>query len=363
MNICFYSPYLPKHFGGGEKHLLDVVMALVTKHTVKIAINDFDGAADSLEKIKESYSTYFGYSLENVEFITTPIGTSASLTEKLLWTRQFDALYYVTDGSLFFSLAKHNYLHIQTPLLLKKNNLIERLKLQNWHHKNANSEFTKLAIERSWATTINDVINPMVDLSEFPETQTKKKQILSVGRFFTQLHSKRQDVLIDIFIKLLTTYPKELKGWELVLAGSVEDREYLAELQKQSKNYPIIIRTNVTRTELVSLYSAASIYWHAAGYGVNELTHPEKVEHFGISVVEAMAGGAIPLVHYKGGPKEILGDEFKDLGWLSETECIDKTLFYCTNKAERESLQPLLRNRARLFDKPAFNTKVQKLFV
>ena len=36
--------------------------------------------------------------------------------------------------------------------------------------------------------------------------------------------------------------------------------------------------------------------------------HPERFEHFGISVVEAMAAGAVPLVFGAAGPGEIVQD-------------------------------------------------------
>ena len=40
MNICLYSSYVPHHFGGGEKYLLDVARVLISfGHTVSLAVS------------------------------------------------------------------------------------------------------------------------------------------------------------------------------------------------------------------------------------------------------------------------------------------------------------------------------------
>ena len=49
---------------------------------------------------------------------------------------------------------------------------------------------------------------------------------------------------------------------------------------------------------------AASIYWHATGFGTSEQMQPSKQEHFGMSIVEAMSAGAVPIAFDAGGPRE-----------------------------------------------------------
>ena len=65
---------------------------------------------------------------------------------------------------------------------------------------------------------------------------------------------------------------------------------------------------DVPRDELLELYSRASLFWHAAGHGQDDRRHPERLEHFGITTVEAMAHGAVPLVFPAGGPAEVVAD-------------------------------------------------------
>ena len=200
MKILLLSPYIPQHSGGGEKYLFDVAKILLDeKHQVYVAVNIEDEINEDRAKlIQESYENFLNYSLAGIKFIKAPLNQNFGFLEKLLWTRKFDLIYYQTDGSLFFSLARKNILHIQVPLILDKSSLIERLKLNNWSIKNTNSFFTKEIIEKTWKTKINYVHQPALNLEEF-KTAKKEKIILSVGRFFKQLHSKRQDVLVDFF--------------------------------------------------------------------------------------------------------------------------------------------------------------------
>ena len=82
------------------------------------------------------------------------------------------------------------------------------------------------------------------------------------------------------------------------------------------------MHVNARRAVVTQLLTDAAIYWHASGYGADATRHPERFEHFGITVVEAMAAGAVPLVYGAGGPAEIVthganGCHWHDLGELA----------------------------------------------
>lgn len=363
MRICFYSPYIPDHLGGGEKHLFDVAVSASRFNQVYIAIPENKvSTTQTLEDVKNKYKIFFNYDFKNIYFITTPLGTASSFISKTMWTAKFDALYYVTDGSLFFSLAKYNFLHIQIPFTIPKNGIIERIKLKIWKYKNTNSIFTKEVIEKKWNTKVDCVIYPMVNIEEFAHKTAKEKIILNVGRFFKQLHSKRQDVLIKMFNELLELHPNLMTGWQLILVGSIEDTEYVTKLQKAKGSLPITFLHDVTREKLVELYKKSSIYWHATGYEIDEDIHPEKVEHFGISTIEAMAAGAVPVVHFKGGQKEILGDDLRELGWLNMAEGILKTSQIITNSTQTKTFAMKVERRANIFSKMHFDKRIKELF-
>lgn len=360
MKIVFYSPYLPKHAGGGEKYLFDCAKILVEENfEVFIAISrETPLSQEEILAIKSKYESFLNYSLDKVNFITTPLATRAIFLNKLLWTAKFDVCYYQTDGSLFFSLARKNVLHIQVPLKLNKSSLLEKLKLANWQVKNTNSIFTKKYIERFWHVEVNYVHQPYVNKQEFLPLQNcevkKEKIILSVGRFFSQLHSKRQDVLIEFFKDLVKLDPKALADWQLVLVGEKEDQIFADKLAAASKGFKIKIIHNASRAELLEIYRKASIYWHATGYDIDEDSEPEKVEHFGISTLEAMAARTLPIVINKGGQKEILGKDLQECLWDSEAECLARTLEFIRDDLRRETLASLAQQRSQLFSKRRF---------
>jgi len=368
MKIVFYSPYFPKHFGGGEKYLLDCITALLERgrDDVYLALPTLEFLTqEQISIIRQKYQKFCDYDLNKLKIIASPLGTTAGFWQKLLWTKDFDLIYHLTDGSLFFSLAKKNILHIQVPLSLNKRSLIERLKLKRYQIKNTNSYFTKNYVEKHWPVKIDYVHQPLVDLNEFPAQKdplaNKEKNILNVGRFFRQLHSKRQDVLINLFAQLIKTEPKLMEGWQLHLVGSVEDREYFQEIKKLAKNLPVKIHEQIDRGELVKLFQKASIYWQATGYGLDENKHPSAVEHFGIAPVEAMAAYSVPLLIAKGGHKEVLGDEFSDYLWESDEDCIKKTIALIKNDQERAKVAQGMRIRAQDFNAQRFNQLLFKM--
>jgi glycosyltransferase involved in cell wall biosynthesis len=359
MTICFYSPYLPHSFGGGEKHLFEMALVLAKKHTVSVAVSD--KFFTTAKKISMEYEQFIGKDLSTLQFTATPIGSSATFLKKLWWTKQFDQLFYWTDGSLFFSLAKNNHLHLQIPFTDKKNSIIDRVKLLNWSNRNANSFFTKEVIEKNWRVAVQAVVHPAVMVSELKTSQEKMKIILHVGRFFKQLHTKRQDVLVRLFKDMLKKYPTQMSGWELVLIGAPEDMEYVQEVRKLAADAPITFHHNLSRAELITWYQRAALYWHATGYDVNTAEHPECAEHFGITTIEAMAAGAVPVVFAAGGQPEILGTELKHLGWsnLQEAESISISLLSDPQKLSQARI--LAEKKANSFNYSAFANEVEQL--
>lgn len=165
----------------------------------------------------------------------------------------------------------------------------------------ANSRFTQRWIDRYWDRP-SEVLYPPVTMHA---AGPKENVILNVGRFFPadKGHSKKQLELVQAFRRL---YDGGVHDWTLHLVGgcSQAGERYLAEVAALAAGYPVELHVNARGDELDALYASASVYWHASGLGEDAERHPDRLEHFGISTVEAMSAGAVPVVIGLGGQRE-----------------------------------------------------------
>ncbi|MBP9818070.1 glycosyltransferase [Candidatus Shapirobacteria bacterium] len=167
------------------------------------------------------------------------------------------------------------------------------------------SEYTQSWVKKYWQQGSALLYPPVTPVT--PKPTIKKNSIFSVGRFFVAGHNKKQDIMISAFKQLCDS---GLKGWELHLAGGLNQepasQQYFLQLQKSSINYPIYLHPNKSRSVVEKLFLESKIYWHAAGFGLDKNRYPERFEHFGITPVEAMSAGCIPLVYNGGGLTEVI---------------------------------------------------------
>ena len=178
------------------------------------------------------------------------------------------------------------------------------------------SDFTHYWTMKYWHRE-SEILRPIVNTAGFLIGE-KKQKIISVGRFFAGNHNKKHLEMIQAFKEMVDS---GLANWELHLVGNLaegeEHRNYLDAVEMAAQNYPIFIHQDISFNELKKLYSESSIYWHASGFGENEKKEPIRFEHFGITTVEAMASGCVPVVIGKGGQKEIV--EHGKTGYLWQT--------------------------------------------
>lgn len=310
--VALYDPYLDT-LGGGEKHILSIMEVFAE---LGYEINIF-WKEDLSKEIRERFSLQF---IKQLRFL--PLKTLRTL-------QTFDYFFYVTDGSYFFSRANNNFVFCMVPdKKLYNLNLLNRLKL--WNYKFiSNSPFTTKSLKKLGINPIT--ITPYIEdkiISNNKNEIKKEKMILSVGRFFPHLHSKRQDMAIKTFFQL-KSQSRKFSDYKLILAGGLmkEDQKYFDQLKSLTKNdASVVFKPNVELYELYRLYKLSTYYWHFAGYGVDEEKNPEQVEHFGIAPLEAMASGCLSFCYSAGGPKELIVDGKNGFLFSTTDELIDKMI-------------------------------------
>ncbi len=353
MKIGFFDPYL-NTLGGGEKYMLTAASFFSKKHHVSIFWDD----ADIVKKAQEK----FGFDTEKIHVTRNIFSSSYSVLQRIFLTQDYDVIFYLSDGSIPLLGCKKLYVHFQFPVeWVSTTGLLNRFKIKRVTKFICNSAFTKSYIDKTFGVH-SLVIYPPVDTFS-PNIVTKKNIILSVGRFQKNSDGrwvKKQDVLIETFKKMIDG---GLKGWELVLAGSFlpEDKKYMQELNDMIKNYSIRIMENISLGELHKLYCEAKIYWHATGFKENITEYPDRTEHFGISTVEAMQQGAVPVVIGSGGQPEIVTDGINGFLWQTEDELIEKTQSLIRSTTLYDDFQKKAKETAKQFTTERFVEALQKL--
>lgn len=341
--IGLYDPYLDT-LGGGEKHILSILQALDLLGLKTTIFWDKD--------ISDKITDRLNITFNNISF-TKNIFINKSSLQRLNALQDFDLFFYVTDGSYFVSSAKKTYIFCMVPdKKLYRMHLINKIKTANSKFI-SNSIFTYRCLAK-WGIK-SFIIHPYIQDDFFQKHIYTQKQniILSVGRFFPHLHSKRQDLAIDYFIKLKKLYP-QFKDYQLHLAGSVnpKDQDYIKELRVKSAHDPsIVFHVNIPYEKLINLYQKARYYWHFAGFGIDEDKFPQNTEHLGITPLEAMASGCLVLAYKAGGPKELIYQGKN--GYLFDTK---EQLFFLMDKIfNNVDQQKKVSNLAQIFIKENFS--------
>lgn len=346
MRVGFYSPYLDT-FGGGERYILTLASHLAKKEQVDIFWDD--------TSIRAPISKYLKIDLRNTNFVDNIFKTGGF--KKYLATKKYDCLFVLSDGSVPTTLAKKNVLHFQVPFKIQPS-LSTKFKLKKYQHVTVNSRFTKKFIDESFHVN-SKVIYPPVDIKALGASK-KEKLILSVGRFGNnQLHPKKQEVLIEVFKEV---YRKN-KDWKLLLVGQAkkEDQKNIRRLRKMSSGIGIKILENISQDKLKEIYAKTSIYWHATGFGEDENKNPQKMEHFGISTVEASASGAVPIVIKLGGQKEIVEHNKNGLLWLTKTQLFNETIKVMEEKTLFKKLSENAIKNSKRFSKDEFTKQYEEI--
>jgi alpha-1,2-mannosyltransferase len=164
-----------------------------------------------------------------------------------------------------------------------------------------NSEFSRNAIKKLYPDSDPQILYPPVDVDRFSPafqspTVAGSRQVLVVSR----LSPEKQ---VENAVRAAAKLPPDIK---FHITGSLvpSNRGYFKMLKKMVRDRGldgrISIQPNATNQELMHAMSDSSVYLHTM-----------VGEHFGVSIIEAMAAGLVPIVPSYGGCSEIVPSDYQ----------------------------------------------------
>ena len=225
-----------------------------------------------------------------------------------------------------------------------------------------NSKYTAGWVEKKWKFSPHKHIYPPVDMEPAGPAPDKENIIISVARFETG-GSKKQVEMIRTFMTLNRKVPEKLKNWKLVLiGGSQENNPYLEkvrDLVETSGSADIELKVNIPGDELKDLYKKAKIFWHLCGL---DQTDPALVEHFGMTIVEAMQNRAAPIAFDGGGQREIVEQGKSGFRVRTSADLIRYTLRLIEDPALCTEMGANAFDRSKRFTRQRFEAEVKEFF-
>ena len=389
IRIGMYNRWL-KTLGGGERYSLAIAEYLSKTCDVEVISHELLDMRVASQRL--------GLALGNVRLKVIPAASDLTAL-----SGQYDLFINASHWNFFPSIASKSALivffpfHLGNPLLAQIRYLIGRslnsfplnslirvlltkrfsdlqTRLDNLVPPNflmAVDSYTQLwsisHFSQEWTQTYwrrpSHLLYPFVTIEQI-QPRPKQQLILNVGRFFAGNHNKKHLVMIDSFKQMLN---HGLQGWELHLAGGsmsgFAHEEYLSQIRKASENLPIYLHVDLDRAALIELYGKSAIYWHASGYGEDESREPHKFEHFGITTVEAMAAGCVPIVIGRGGQPELVDHNVNGLLWQSLPELVSLSTELMRDQARMEQLSKASIARSRQFGQSIFENRLYELLL
>jgi glycosyltransferase involved in cell wall biosynthesis len=396
LRIGLYSPFFGDEMGGGEKyfgvaaeairdgfpnHQLDIISPIpvdVRRYEEMLGL-DLTGINIRVGDLRAPRSSSL---VHRVPVLRRYADLRAS-ARAIAWTRDYDVFIPMVYVMPTYSLARRGVILCQFPYKMPEARPVmpgwppglyrtytapyHRLQ-RRWLRTEAESfqlvicqsGYVRHWVRRYWDRD-SQIVHPPIDVpAEEPDFARKEPAILSVGRFFDTGHAKRHDVMVQAF-RRLSHGP--LPGWKLHLVGSLnkarwDDVDYLRRIEQLAAGLPVEIHVDASLDELRDLYRRASIYWHAAGFGVDETQRPIDLEHFGMTTAEAMGYGAVPLAIARGGQLEVVREGEDGFLWSDIEDLVQLTVRVAEDEGLRARLGAAARKASQRFSRPEFKRQM-----
>ena len=200
------------------------------------------------------------------------------------------------------------------------------------------SDFTRKFVRERWGRNSTTLYPPCpVDLYDNLRIP-KRDLVITVGRIAPE---KRMGIFLEI--------ARRIPAVDFAIVGSIstERRSYYESLRAEAPSNVSFIVSPLRKVREV--LGRAKVYVHTA---LNE--------HFGITIVEAMSAGCVPVVHNSGGPIEIVS---QDVGyrWTSIGEAAKQVSTIIENDDLQKEKSRAAAVRAELFGPNQFESGIGKV--
>lgn len=158
-----------------------------------------------------------------------------------------------------------------------------------------NSSWTMMEAKKFWGFKNIVILYPPVAVERYLncDLHDRKNLVITISRF-------SRDRQLENVLQI----SKNITNAKFVIAGFVQDKTYFFELLEKAPSN-VILLPNISEEEKRRLLCKAKVYLNPTLF----------VEGFGISIVEGMAAGLIPVAVNKGGTRDTIPPDwlFKDL--------------------------------------------------
>ncbi|MCS7142387.1 MAG: glycosyltransferase [Aigarchaeota archaeon] len=355
-------------WGGGEQVLLNTLLSLKERSVKPLIVSDHT----TLIRLAESLGIDRDV-LGSCEITGNPLRGIKPLNEKtflllpanflrkaLLFykiTNSDTIFYYKPTELLFLSPLKSSYnvIYAHSDRLLTFRSMIKiyddlLTRVFSEYLKNIdlivfNSRYTQSIAETSFKRMRSVVIYPPVNTRKlkFLRWRDKGDVVATVGRFDPD--KGYEDVV---------SAARRLPDVKFHIMGFVNNARNLLYYEKIKRMAPsnVVLLKNATREVVTKTLSEAKVYLHAA-----------RKEFFGISVVEAMASGCIPVIYKDGGPwYDICCEGRYCVGWGDVDEMVE-AIRNLISEGDLSSYSEEVRRRASEFDSVTFREEIVNVLI
>jgi glycosyltransferase involved in cell wall biosynthesis len=167
---------------------------------------------------------------------------------------------------------------------------------------------------------------------------SKEDLVVTVGRIAPE---KRMELFLEI--------ARKLSDIKFAIIGSVASDKgpYFESLKARSPSNLSIVVSPLRKVK--DILGRAKVYVHCA-----------RNEHFGITIVEAMSAGVVPIVNDSGGPREIVSE---DVGyrWVTTPDAVEQISKVVADDNLRDKFANAAVRRSRLFGPEQFESGIGKV--